>query len=110
MGMCSPVVASIGAAIASADPAVNCIVSFRMLGSPISRVDAPPSLLAVSVAAGALPIPKSRMGLKPLAANQAVMNNSLTHGGFSGKTSCLEASHGQTQSCREERENRKKRQ
>jgi hypothetical protein len=71
MGMCSPVVAAIGAAIASANPAVNGVVSFRMISSPISRVDAPPSLLTAGVAAAALSIVESRMRLKPLAANAA---------------------------------------
>jgi hypothetical protein len=77
--MRSPIVASIGAAITSPDPTIDGVVSVRMLRSPISRVDTPALLLAVSVAASALPIRKSRMGCKPLATNAAIMNKALAH-------------------------------
>jgi hypothetical protein len=84
--VCGPILATVSTAIASADPAIVSIISFRMLGSPDSGVDTPTLLLTVGIATGALAIPKSRVGVKPLAANTAITNIAVVHEGFSGKT------------------------
>jgi len=94
LGMCGPVFAAIVAAIASANPAVNRIIGFRMLDSPVSGVHATPLLLTTGIAAGALPIAKARIRLELFAANEARKNNAIVHGGFSASASCRQASHG----------------
>jgi hypothetical protein len=88
-GMCRPVATAISMAIASADPTIVSVVGFGMLGSPVSRVYAPSSLLASGVATGTLAIAKSRIGFKPLTTNAATMNKAVAHRGFSRETSCF---------------------
>jgi hypothetical protein len=88
-GMCGPILATISSAIAAANPAINSIIAFRMLGSPDLRIETPSLFLAVGATARALLDAEAGMGFKPLATNAAIANIAVLHQGISGKTSQL---------------------
>jgi hypothetical protein len=78
-GMCGPILATISSAIAAANPAINRIIAFRMLGSPDLRIETPSLFLAVGATARALLAAQAGMGCKTLATNAAIANISALH-------------------------------